>query len=36
VELIQNRDGFCCGVCVSGLGGVWLGQKTCFGLGRVL
>ncbi len=36
MELIHDRDGLCCGVCVCGLGGVWLGQKTCFVLGKFL
>jgi hypothetical protein len=36
MEFIHNRDGFYCGVCVCGLGGVWLGQETCVALGKVL
>ncbi len=40
MELIHNRAGFYCGVCVCGLGGgvceVWLRHETCATLARVL
>ncbi len=35
MELIHNRDGLCCVVCVCELSGVWLGHETCVVLGRV-